>query len=176
MYRNCDLFEVVMKNISHMKLPDEFRRWNCWALLNVNDSSNKHKMDLIIFAMNSQWYHTCDWLLTSSIFRSNNMYCIVALHHTRMMKRHWQLSEYRLCLVTDVKVTKWMWLWNTEVWVRSEHVRVNRCWRWNLNIGNRETQCVQCAVCIVRTVYSTCKWDRIVRTVVQYVLWGHSIN
>jgi len=25
------------------------------------------------------------------------------------------------------------------VWVRSEHVRVNRCWRWNLNIGNRET-------------------------------------
>jgi ribosomal protein S26 len=37
--------------------------------------------------------------------------------------------------------------------------------------GNREhVQCVQCAVCIVRTVYSACKWDRIVRTVVQYVL------
>ena len=41
--------------------------------------------------------------------------------------------------------------------------------------GNREhVLYVQCAVCIVRTVYSTCKWDRIVRTVVQYVLWCHS--
>ena len=41
--------------------------------------------------------------------------------------------------------------------------------------GNREhVQYVQCAVCIVRTVYSTCKWDRIVRTVVQYVLWCHT--
>ena len=38
--------------------------------------------------------------------------------------------------------------------------------------GNREhVLCVQCAV---RTVYSTCKWDRIVRTVVQYVLWCHT--
>ena len=33
---------------------------------------------------------------------------------------------------------------------------------------------VQCEVCIVRAMYSTCKWDRIVRTVVQYVLWCHS--
>ncbi len=41
--------------------------------------------------------------------------------------------------------------------------------------GNREhVLYVPCAVCIVRTVYSTCKWDRIVRTVVQYVLWCHS--
>jgi len=42
------------------------------------------------------------------------------------------------------------------------------------NQGNREhVKCVQCAVtnlCIVCTVYSTCKKDRIVRTVVQYVL------
>ena len=52
---------------------------------------------------------------------------------------------------------------------------VNRCWRWSFNIGNREhVLYVQCAVCIVRTVYSTCKWDRIVRTVVQYVLWCHT--
>ena len=41
--------------------------------------------------------------------------------------------------------------------------------------GNREhVLYVQCAVCIVRTLYSTCKWDRIVRTVVQYVLWCHT--
>jgi hypothetical protein len=25
----CDLFEVVIKNISHMKLPDDFRRLDC---------------------------------------------------------------------------------------------------------------------------------------------------
>ena len=30
---------------------------------------------------------------------------------------------------------------------------------------------VQCAVCIVRTVYSACKWDRIVRTVVCAVMY-----
>ena len=37
--------------------------------------------------------------------------------------------------------------------------------------GNREhVQCVQCTVCKVCTVYGTCKLDRIVRTVVQYVL------
>jgi hypothetical protein len=47
--------------------------------------------------------------------------------------------------------------------------------------GNREhVQCVQCAVCIVRTVYSTCKWDRIVRTVVsmcyEVTEWGHDAN
>ena len=42
-------------NISHMKLPDDFRRFSCWALLNVNDSSNKHKMDLIFFTMISHW-------------------------------------------------------------------------------------------------------------------------
>jgi hypothetical protein len=43
--------------------------------------------------------------------------------------------------------------------------------------GNRENvQCVQCTVCIVCTVYSTCKWDIVVRTVVQYVLWGHSAS
>ena len=37
--------------------------------------------------------------------------------------------------------------------------------------GKREhVLCVKCAACIVCTVYSTCKWDRIVRTVVQYVL------
>ena len=37
--------------------------------------------------------------------------------------------------------------------------------------GNRENvPYVQCAVCIVRTVYSKCKRDRIVRTVVQYML------
>ena len=36
------------------------------------------------------------------------------------------------------------------------------------------TCALQCAVYIVCTVYSTCKWDRIVRTVVQYVLWCHT--
>ena len=47
----------------------------------------------------------------------------------------------------------------------------NMWWR-SANIyarGNRD--CTQSVQCIVRTVYSTCKWDRIVRTVVQYVLW-----
>ena len=46
------------------------------------------------------------------------------------------------------------------------------------NMGNWETgkhvQYVQCTVYTVRTVYSTCKWDRVVRTVVQYVLWCHN--
>ena len=56
----------------------------------------------------------------------------------------------------------------------SEQVSVNRCWRWNLNIGNRETENMYSVYIIVRTVYSTCKWDRIVRTVVQYVLWCHT--
>ena len=41
--------------------------------------------------------------------------------------------------------------------------------------GNREhVLCVQFTVCIVCTVYSTCKCDRRVRTEVQYVLLGHS--
>ncbi len=68
---------------------------------------------------------------------------------------------------------------NTSIWILNKvwTSMVNRCWRWNLdigNMGNREhVLYVQCAVCIVRTVYSTCKWDRIVRTVVQYVLWCH---
>jgi len=42
------------------------------------------------------------------------------------------------------------------------------------NIGNwekgKDVKYVQCAVYTVCTVYSTCKWDRVVRTVVQYVL------
>jgi hypothetical protein len=51
---------------------------------------------------------------------------------------------------------------------------VNRCWRWNLNIGNRETGNMYCMYSVQRTMDSTCKWDRIVRTVVQYVLWCHN--
>ena len=40
-------------------------------------------------------------------------------------------------------------------------------------LGNREhVWYVQC-IYVHGTVYSTCKWDRIVRTVVQYVLWCH---
>ena len=45
--------------------------------------------------------------------------------------------------------------------------------------GNREhVQCVQCTVCTdeTSTVYSTRKWERIVRTVVQYVLWCHTAS
>ena len=38
----------------------------------------------------------------------------------------------------------------------------------------KHVQYVQCAVYTVCTVYSTCNWDRVVRTVVQYVLWCHS--
>ena len=66
----------------------------------------------------------------------------------------------------------------------NETVKVYKCGEQMLKMksqhrkhGNREhVLYVQCAVCIVRTVYSTCKckWDRIVRTVVQYVLWCHS--
>jgi hypothetical protein len=58
-----------------------------------------------------------------------------------------------------------------------QNMWVNRCWRWNLNIGNRETgkqRNMYCMYNVQYLLYNTCKWDRIVRTVVQYVLWGHS--
>ena len=80
---------------------------------------------------------------------------------------HRELSECEWCLVNRcerhwVKVTNWTY---QMLKMKSQHRKQ----------GNREhVLYVQYAVCIVRTVYSTCKWDRIVRTVVQYVLWCHN--
>ena len=42
--------------------------------------------------------------------------------------------------------------------------------------GNREHVWYVQRIYVDGTMYSTCKWDRIVRTVVQYVLWCHKTS
>ena len=75
--------------------------------------------------------------------------------------------------------------WNTKVWTSisgNTYISVNKCGEQKLKmkpqhrkLGNREhVLYVQC-IYVDGTVYSTCKWDRIVRTIVQYSTYSSTV-